>query len=79
MRENQIYELEMTVTSQKNFASTLSRTWRTSVSAPNDLGFNRKIAYDVTHFAPGKVADRKLQFMLERYRANTNFWGYFEK
>ena len=36
-------------------------------------GANRKIAYDVTPFPPKKVADQTLQFMLERYRANTNF------
>ena len=38
----------------------------------------RKVAYDVTHVAPKKVADQTLLVMLERYRANTNFWGYFE-
>ena len=43
-----------------------------------DLSHKRKVAYDVTHLAPKKVADQKLQFMLETYRAIANFWGYFE-
>ena len=37
-----------------------------------------KVSYDVTHLARKKVADQKLKFMLEKYRANTSFWDYFE-